>query len=183
MYTKGSKRPLRTDAKYSQDETNAEEFALGTEQFNADDKAWLEAQVEVTPEEKQPESAGLRLPKVSHIKGQVTSITGAIPSKTKKDSFFRVVTVEDWITGAVYQRPVSESFYQGSSSGSGLKDILKVDNFVDVTINHLIEGVTEYVDSNTGDVLKHSGTSEVIQGATAISAERYRAIFQASLKA
>ena len=178
MYTKGSKRPLRTDAKYSQDETDVDAYNASTKEFEADNDAWLKAQVD-----EEPASGALRLPKVSHIKGQVTNITSPIPSKNRKDSFFRVVTIEDWITGAVYQRPVSENFFNGSSGGSGLKDILKVDNFVDVTINHLIEGVTEYVDANTGDVLKHSGTSEVIQGATVISAERYRAIFQASLGA
>lgn len=125
--------------------------------------------------------ADLKLPKVSHIRGEVVSISNPIPSKRKAGSFFRIVTVEDWNTGGSYARPVSEPFFQGVNGGSGLKNILVEGKFVDLELNHLVEGETEYVDITTGDVMQHTSTSEVIALATNISAAKYQMVFKAGL--
>jgi|SRR6185437_16819565 len=120
-------------------------------------------------------------PKESTLVGEVVSVSGPIASKKKAGSFFRVITLEDWVTGATYQRPISENFFQGVNGGSGLKSVLQEGKFVKLTINHLIEGKTEYVDEKTGDVQFHTSTSDVIQGAVATSSARYVLNYKASL--
>lgn len=124
--------------------------------------------------------ADLKSPKVSHIRGEVVSVSNPIPSKNKAGAFFRVVTVEDWNTGGSYARPVSESFFQGVNGGSGLKNILQEGKFVDLEINHLVKDETEYVDTE-GEIKTHTSTSEVIAMATNISAAKYQMVFKAGL--
>lgn len=123
----------------------------------------------------------VNFPKDSTLVGEVVSVSNPIESKKKKGSFFRVITIEDWATGASYQRPISENFFQGVNGGSGLKTVLQEGKFVKLTINHLIEGKTEYVDEKTGDVMFHASTSDVIQGAVATSATRYVLNYKATL--
>lgn len=179
MYTKGSKRPLRTDAKYSQDDTNAAEYAEGNDLFDADEKAWSEAQLD-TSKAKVVSGLAFKAPATSSLRGEIVNVSGPIESKRKQGSFFRIITLEDWTTGATYQRPLSNNLYEGSNGGSGLKNNLLEGKFVELEITHQIADVTEYVDRD-GEVVKHTSTSDIISGAKSISAAKYQMVFKAGL--
>ena len=124
--------------------------------------------------------ADLKAPKTSTLRGEVVGVSNPIESKNKKGSYFRIVTFEDWNTKGVYQRPISEQFFQGSNGGSGMKSVLVEGKFAEVTLDHLVAGETEYMNSE-GTIETHTSTSEVISKATNISAARYQMDYKASL--
>lgn len=120
--------------------------------------------------------AEIKKPSEVKYTGEITSISRAIESKTKKDSYYRIITLDSWNGKALVTRPIAEKMFENS------KDLLQKGNFVELTCQQTIEGVTEYVDAQ-GDVQKHTSTGENISRVVGASKDKIIMAYQASLKA
>ncbi len=100
-------------------------------------------------------------PKTTKYSGKITNVSGAITKEyttaggEKRKSSFRMITLKE--AGNTFRQClVNNSFFTSRAQD------FAVGNHVELTYEQRIKDTTEYVDAKSGDVQKHTSTSEGI---------------------